>query len=317
MVVVTLPSSIRDVSVLVNEAERINSQGFFHLVTDIVQLMVDERSKAGRFRITGRLVKVPSMGEAIIVGDLHGDLESLIYILENTRFIKKAEAGKNISMIFLGDYGDRGVQSPEVYYIVLKLKATFPKHIILMRGNHEGPDDLLAYPHDLPVHLEKKFGDNGLKAYRMVRKLFSHLYSGVLVEGKFALLHGGAPSQASRIEDLAFAHAKHPHATHLEEILWSDPIEGVTGTYSSPRGAGKLFGEDITDNLLKLLAAKMMIRGHEPSKEGFKINHGGKVLTLFSRKGPPYYNSYGAYLHLDLSREIRNTQYLLEDIHKF
>jgi len=317
VVVVTLPSSINDLSVLINEATKTNSREFLHLVTDIVQLMVDERSKAGSFRITGRLVRLPSIGEAIIIGDLHGDLESLRYILENTSFITKADAGKKILMIFLGDYGDRGVQSAEVYYIVLKLKALFPKHIILMKGNHEGPNDLLACPHDLPVHLRKKFGEKGSKVYRTIRELFNHLYNVVLVEGKFVLLHGGAPSQASKIEDLAFAHTKHPHASHLEEILWSDPIDGVTGTYPSPRGAGKLFGEDITDNLLKLLDVKVVIRGHEPSKEGFKINHGGKVLTLFSRKGLPYYNSYGAYLHSDLSQKIGNATYLLEDIHRF
>jgi diadenosine tetraphosphatase ApaH/serine/threonine PP2A family protein phosphatase len=298
-------------------AMKIGPNEFVQLVEHVAQMLAKENNRVGSLRITGRLIKVPPRGEAIIIGDLHGDMESLGHILENTRFIKKAHAGENILMIFLGDYGDRGIYSPEVYYIVLWLKEQFPENVVLMRGNHEGPDDLLAYPHDLPVQLDRKFGEDGLKVYRKIRELFNHLYNAVLVEGRLVMLHGGAPSQVSTIEDLAYAHIRHPRETYLEEILWSDPIESVRGTYPSPRGAGRLFGEDITDNLLKMLNVKVLIRGHEPSKGGFKINHSGKVLTLFSRKGPPYHNDYGAYLHLDLSQKIESTEHLLKYIHKF
>jgi len=169
-----------------------------------------------------------------------------------------------------------------------------------MRGNHEGPDDILPYPHDLPNHLYTKFGKNSSNAYASLRKLFDSLHNAVLVKGKYVLLHGGVPTQAKTADDLAYAHEKHPRKTHLEEILWSDPWEGSTGTYASPRGAGKLFGENETDRFLKMLDAKVLIRGHEPSQEGFKVNHSGKILTLFSRKGSPYFNEQGAYLQLNL-----------------
>jgi protein phosphatase len=60
-----------------------------------------------------------------------------------------------------------------------------------------------------------------------------------------------------------------------------------------------------------------LIRGHEPCEEGFKLNHDGKVLTLFSRKGSPYFNAYGAYLQLPLSEKIESAEQLVPWIHKF
>ena len=304
-------------SSLFDTAKKVKVNEFLQVVKDITQVLENESGQVGSLQITGKLVSIPPVGEAIVVGDIHGDLQSLKHILKHSGFMEKADKDQNVFMIFLGDYGDRGPYSPEVYYVVLKLKQFFPEQVILMRGNHEGPNDLLAYPHDLPTHLHRKFGEASSDAYKELRKFFDRLYNAVLIEDKYIMLHGGVPSHASTIEDLAYAHMKHPRERYLEEILWSDPHGGIKGTYESPRGAGRLFGEDVTDKLLKMLHVNVLIRGHEPSDEGFKINHNGKVLTLFSRRGPPYPNSYGAYLQLNLSEEVEDARQLAEYIHKF
>jgi protein phosphatase len=294
-----------------------NSDELLQVIKDAVQLLSKEAGQVGGLRITGRLVRIPPKGEIIVVGDIHGDLGSLLYVLKNSGFMEKRCEGEESLLVFLGDYGDRGFYSPEVYYVILKLKGMFPQKVVLMRGNHEGPNDLLAYPHDLPTHLDRKFGEAGADVYVKLRELFDQLYNAVLIEDRYILLHGGAPSKASTIEDLAYAHKKHPRETHLEEILWSDPNDIIKGTYPSPRGAGKLFGENVTKNLLKILNVKGLIRGHEPTNEGFKMNHNGKVLTLFSRKGPPYYNEHGAFLQLNASKKPENAEQLKRYIHKF
>jgi len=315
--VTKVPFNIKDPSNLMDAAMKTNPNEFLKLIENTIQLFAEENSRVGSLRITGKLVKASPIGEAIIVGDIHGDLESLIYILKNSNFMKKAREGEDILLIFLGDYGDRGLHSSEVYYVVLKLKELFPEHVVLMRGNHEGPDDLLAYPHDLPIHLNMKFGEKGLNVYSKLRQLFSYLYTAVLVDERYILLHGGAPSQASTTDDVAYAHEKHPSERHLEEILWSDPLDGIKGTYPSPRGAGRLFGENITDRLLELFNVKALIRGHEPSGDGFKTNHSGKVLTIFSRRGTPYFNEHGAYLHLSISQKVENAKQLLQGVCRF
>ena len=103
----------------------------------------------------------------------------------------------------------------------------------------------------------------------------------------------------------------------FEALLWSDPNDLVKTVLNSPRGAGKLFGRSITETVLNRLGVKILIRGHEQCQEGFKLNHDGKVLTLFSRKGAPYFNLHGAYLQLPLLEKFENAKQMVPWIHKF
>ena len=287
-------------------ALKVNLQEFVQLTNNVVRSLCGENGSVGNLKITGRLVEVMPEGEATVIGDLHGDLLSLKKILKTSDFLQKIHRGEHSMLIFLGDYGDRGIYSPEVYYVVLRLKEKFHENVVLMRGNHEGPDDLLASPHDLPGYLHSRFGEDWPNAYLKLKELFSQLHNAVIIRDRCVLLHGGVPSQAKSLEDLAYAHLKHPRESHLEEILWSDPQDGIRGTYPSPRGAGKLFGPDITAAFLEMLKVNVLIRGHEPTDDGYKINHNGRILTLFSRKGEPYYNSQGAYLQFNLESEVKD-----------
>lgn len=301
-----MPFQSEDLNRLFDNAFRISLEEFVQLTDNVVGLLSKEGGIVGNLKMTGRLIEAPPKDEVIIIGDIYGDLEGLKQILETSNFLQKMQSGQESLLVFLGDYGDRGIYSPEVYYIVLKVKEDFPENVILMRGNHEGPADLLASPHDLPGYLHNRFGQDWSIAYLKLKELFNQLYNAVIITDRCVLLHGGVPSQAKSIDDLAYAHMKHPKESHLEEILWSDPEEGMMGTYPSPRGAGKLFGSDITARFLEMLKVNFLIRGHEPTDEGYKINHNGKILTLFSRKGEPYFNTRGAYLQFDLASPIRN-----------
>jgi len=308
---------MKRLSDLTKEAEQASPEDFLLIIDETGQLISDELKGLGSLRIMGRLVQLPPTSEAVIIGDLHGDLKSLIHILDETKFMEKASNRNERYLIFLGDYGDRGLRSPEVYHIVLSLKTLFPGKVILLQGNHEGPEDLLPYPHDLPYHLQRRFGEDWRDIYAKLSGLFREFYTAVIVQERCLMLHGGVPSKAKGIEDLAYAYRKHPVESHLEEILWSDPAEGIKGTLHSPRGAGRLFGEDVTSPFLKSLGVKFLIRGHEPAGEGYKISHGGKILTLFSRKGAPYHNFHGAYLAFNLSWNFDSAWQLEPFIRKF
>lgn len=302
---------------ITREASEVQGDEFIQLAEKARRLLAYENGEVGNLSVIGRLVKVKPLGEAVVIGDLHGDMESLVRILEESDFLRRANQKDGATLVFLGDYGDRGAYSAEVYYIILKLKLLFPHKVVLMRGNHEGPEDLLAYPHDLPTQFRVRFGEKGAAAYSKIRDLFEHLYSAVIVEERYLMIHGGLPAQAHTLDDLAYAHARHPKQSFLEEMLWNDPNEMIRGSHASPRGAGKHFGEDITEKVLKNFNVKILVRGHEPCEDGFKINHGGGVLTLFSRKGPPYFNSHGAYLDVELSGRFENAEQLVTHIHKF
>ena len=308
---------LTDLSEMIKEALEVQCKDFTGLVEETVQLLAKETGQVGNFNVTGRLVKIKPIGQAVIVSDLHGDLESLIQIMKETNFLQKASQNNKTFLVFLGDYGDRGICSAEVYYIVLKLKLLFPEQVVLMRGNHEGPEDLLAYPHDLPTQFRARFGEKWRDAYSKIRELFGNLYNAVFVEDRYLMIHGGLPPQAKTLEDLAYAHIRHPKQRLLEDMLWSDPTETINAVRESPRGAGRLFGEKITNEVLRRFNVKILVRGHEPCRDGFKINHRGKILTLFSRKGPPYFNVQGAYLSVRLSQKFENAEQLIPYIHKF
>jgi diadenosine tetraphosphatase ApaH/serine/threonine PP2A family protein phosphatase len=306
-----------NLSLIVKEALTVQSDSFVQIVENAIDLLRRESGKIGNLIVSERLVKLDPLGEALVIGDLHGDLDSLVSILKSSGFTQKMTRRKDATMIFLGDYGDRGAHSAEVYYAVLALKLAFPKQIVLLRGNHEGPEDLMASPHDLPMHFQFRFKENWRTAFAKTRELFAYLYNAVLVEERCLMVHGGLSPNINSIQDLAHANVTHPEQEFLEDLLWSDPDDMVKEVLYSPRGAGKLFGKSVTEKVLRKLSINVLIRGHEPCEEGFKINHDGKVLTLFSRKGAPYFNAYGAYLQLPLSEKIESAEQLVPWIQKF
>jgi len=306
-----------DLRSIVKESSTVQSGDFVKTVENAINLLREENGKIGNQTVLERLVKLEPSGEAVVIGDLHGDIESLVSILESSRFIQKMAKRKDAALIFLGDYGDRGAYSAEVYYTVLTLKLAFPEQVVLLRGNHEGPDDLKASPHDLPLQFQTRFKENWTAVYSKIRELFASLYNAVLVDERYLLVHGGLSPEIAAAQDLARANVAHPERGFLEDLLWSDPNDMVRGVLYSPRGAGKLFGKSVTEAVLNKLGAKVLIRGHGQCQEGFKLNHDGKVLTLFSRRGAPYFNDYGAYLQVPLSEKIENARQLLPWVHKF
>ncbi len=281
------------------EAFEASVEEFLALIEEakgVLEAEMESRAQSGLIRISPRAVK-----NVVVVGDLHGDMESFVHILKDFEDLNVDR------MVFLGDYGDRGSESVEVYYLLLKLKISEGKEqakerekakkIIMLRGNHEGPPDMPVMPHDLPFLFTAKYGVRGKEVYEKLKELWEYLPYAVLVEGRYLMLHGGLPVNADSIEDIAFAHDSHPASSNFEEILWNDPVEGK-GDFPSTRGAGRMFGEDVTERGLKALGVKTLIRSHEPC-EGVEVKQGGKVLTLFSRKGAPYFNTRAAYLILD------------------
>jgi diadenosine tetraphosphatase ApaH/serine/threonine PP2A family protein phosphatase len=238
-------------SSVVKESKAVQSGSFVKILEKTIDLLRGESGKIGNLDIIERLVKLEPSGEALVIGDLHGDLESLISILQSSGFTRKMTERKEATLIFLGDYGDRGARSAAVYYTVLRLKLAFPEQVILLRGNHEGPEDLMASPHDLPLQFQFRFKEDGRAVYSKVRELFPYLYNAVLVEERYLMVHGGLSPEIATAQDLAHANKTHPEQDFLEDLLWSDPNDTVRNVLYSPRGAGKLFGKSVTEKVLR------------------------------------------------------------------
>ncbi len=305
-----------DLPSLIKEASGVQSNDFIEILEQAIFLLQKEIGQIGNLTIINHLVKLEPLGEALVIGDLHGDLKSLTTILQESCFLEKMKESKDKMLIFLGDYGDRGEKSSEIYYLILKLKLTYPKQVVLLRGNHEAPTDLLGLPYDLPLQFKLRFGKDWQTVYEKIRELHSCLYNGLFVPDRYLMIHGGLSPEIRSFQDIADAQENQNEAI-LEDLLWNDPDEDVRGISFSPRGAGKLFGTKITEEVLKRLQVKVLIRGHEASNTGYKINHEGKILTLFSRKGAPYFNKNGAYLQVPLTEKFETAAQLNIFIHKF
>jgi len=242
----------------------------------------------------------------IIVGDIHGDLDSL-------RNIVKSVKSDEYILIFLGDYIDRGPSQIEVLAGLLNLALRYSENIILLRGNHEPPIGLEPFPHDYPYVLRQYFGGLAEKLYELSLEAFNKLVLFAIAREEAILVHGGPPTHFEEMEvnEIFNCVDKLPRMDIVEEILWNDPFEDGSEWAPSPRGAGKLWGPKITQTVLEKTRTKIIIRAHEPSFEGYKFNHNGKVLTLFSCKLPTYGNPLAAYLDVPEDEKLwRASQFI-------
>lgn len=80
--------------------------------------------------------------EIAVIGDLHGDLEGLVAVLEhfrvrgylNNEYLIERQ---NFYMVFIGDYTNRSKHSVEVMLLLFLLHRQNVGSIFLLRGNHE------------------------------------------------------------------------------------------------------------------------------------------------------------------------------------
>lgn len=67
----------------------------------------------------------------------------------------------------------------------------------------------------------------------------------------------------------------------FSDIVWSDP-EDIESFTVSPRGAGWLFGSDVTTQFMELNRLELICRAHQLVHEGYKYHFNGKVVTVWS-----------------------------------
>jgi Diadenosine tetraphosphatase and related serine/threonine protein phosphatases len=227
------------------------------------------------------LIRV-STDKAVIIGDLHGDTDTLLQII-------RAYPPDRWLYIMLGDYVDRGEHQIETLYLAFKL---FLDHrATLLRGNHESP--ITNYEYGFYMELLRRFGPyDGDPLYDKLKDIFSQMPIAAVLNNEYFLVHGGLPIEHVSIDNIA----KLPKPDELPsnettfQLLWNDPSDYVKEHEPNIiRGPGTyIFGQAVTERFLNENGLKMIIRGHEYVPQGFKWNHGNKVLTIFTSKAGPY-----------------------------
>ena len=73
-------------------------------------------------------------------------------------------------LLFLGIFIDRGRNQVRALEKIAKLIIDLPKQIIVLRGNHEGPDDVPVSPSILMMKIVKKHNEpkKAMQAFKPV-----------------------------------------------------------------------------------------------------------------------------------------------------
>jgi diadenosine tetraphosphatase ApaH/serine/threonine PP2A family protein phosphatase len=286
-----------------------NAADFVKIIDAATDSMDRQRgySKIPGGSITAGFAELKIPQNVVIIGDIHGDIKSLFHILKNIDFERFLANSKN-KVIFMGDYVDRGSQSIAVLYTICYLKQKYPHSVILMRGNHEAPSEFPFSSHDLPSKFVERYGEKGKQIYiDKILPFFRRLILSTLIESQVLIVHGGLPTRCMEgITDIKSSIStadKNIHNGWMEEILWNDPRQHIQNHQEwepSRRGIGRHFGINISKRWLRLTKTKMVVRGHEPCR-GYKIDHDGMIVTIFSCK-EAYPNFHAAYLSIKASQ---------------
>ncbi|CRG99042.1 serine/threonine protein phosphatase 8, putative [Plasmodium relictum] len=206
---------------------------------------------------------------------MHNSLNELISInelinFENINYVKTNENynycdkmrdeneemynASDIKYVFLGNYVNRGDHSLEVICFLFSLKILFPKHIYLLRGNHE--DRLFNYIYgfykDIEVKMKKNMETMGLinyedevviahsyELFNRINDALEFLPLSALLDKNILCIHGGIGDSVHNISDYINVHKpilipqyvdrnnNNPNENIKKIIidtLWSDPI---------------------------------------------------------------------------------------------
>lgn len=209
----------------------------------------------------------------IVVGDLHGDIDSLLYIFSKFGYPPDSD------YLFLGDYVDRGQNSIEILLLLYSLKVIYPQHIYILRGNHETKQatKTFGFKDECLTYLDKRM-------YSLFCKSFSELPISAIINDKIFCVHGGLSPSLQYLSEFEAIEKPIPSLSlsSAEDLLWSDPIANAEQFFQkSMRGRGYLFNTDAVAQFLEDNELKSIIRAHTFCEDGFAWTV-ENCLTIFS-----------------------------------
>lgn len=233
---------------------------------------------------------------AKVFGDIHGQLRDVLLLFG--LFGMPYHCGGDIqttSYVFNGDFVDRGEHQLEVVALLFSLHVVYPMQVYLVRGNHEFRDmsenmGELGFLHHCQSRMKKRWRS----VFDAVHSAFDWMPLGAVVAGKVLVLHGGLGDGTWGLRDLE--ELKRPmqelDCDHALNALWSDPSDsdntmsrGVHSNEERGEGAGiHQFGPDITQTFCMREGIDLVIRSHQFVRQGYKVMHGGHLITLFSAR---------------------------------
>ncbi len=262
---------------------------------------IDEYGPGDRFLDDHVYVQGPTDKdyELIVLGDLHGCYSCLKAAIMQADFMEKvkkhrAEPDKypDVKLVLLGDYIDRGRFSYNgVLRTVLKLFATVPEHVYVLRGNHE-------------YYIEyqgRVYG--GVRPAEAINTLSSHVpgeiferylaffekMPNMLLWDRMLFVHAGIPRDKlikDKFKDLSFLNDDDVRF----QMLWSDPSRADAIPDDLQESSARFpFGRSQFRSFMNKIGCNLLVRGHEKVNSGFKNMYERdddiRLMTIFSAGG--------------------------------
>ncbi|KAL0485890.1 serine/threonine-protein phosphatase [Acrasis kona] len=216
----------------------------------------------------------PVSSAVTVCGDIHGQFHDLLELfktggeLPGTRYI------------FMGDFVDRGYNSLETLTYLMLLKARYPQHMTLLRGNHESRQITQVY--GFYDECQRKYGNSN--AWKYCCDVFDCLNVAAIIDGKVLCVHGGLSPDVRTLDQIRTIDRRQevPHEGPFCDLMWSDP-ENIDTWAVSPRGAGWLFGSRVTSEFNRLNSLELICRAHQLVQEGHKYHFAEQnLVTVWS-----------------------------------
>lgn len=260
---------------LENPNNRLHPQFAYAMAVDFIELLEPLPSLVN--------LEVPPEKEITVCGDVHGQFYDLLNI-----FTINGMPSDDNPYLFNGDIVDRGSFSVEVVLMLVACKLAYPQHMHITRGNHETSEMNAMY--GFKGEMVTKYDE---RLYQIFSEAFRLLPLAFVINNKAFVVHGGLSGRENvMLDDIRkIDRNKEPGSDVLmTDLLWSDPSP-LPGLTPSKRGVSCQFGPDITEAFLKANNLSFVIRSHEMKEEGYEVEHGGKLITVFS--APNYCDEMG------------------------
>jgi len=171
----------------------------------------------------------------------------------------------------------------------LAWKLALPRSFHMTRGNHETRNMNKIYGFEGEV--KHKYDE---RTFELFLETFRWLPLGAVIAKSVFVVHGGLFSKDGvTVESLKSIdrNREPPDGEEpMTEMLWSDP-QPFSGRGPNKRGVGVAFGPDVTKEFLDTNGLSMVVRSHEVKDEGYLVEHGGLLVTVFS--APNYCDQMG------------------------
>lgn len=235
---------------------------------------------------------VPANAPMIVVGNIHGQFEDLMHILDI-----QGET-PDVNYLFLGGYVNRGHKGLELFMYLLTLKVSNPDRVILLRSNHESREITQSY--GFYDECCKKYGS--LNVWRDCTDVFECLPLAAYIDSKAFAVNGGLSPDITSVMDIQKIDRKRdvPNSGAFCNLLWSDPQEEDEGWGGNERGQGMVFGISEFRLFMENNDLDKMYRSHEMFMNGYNQMFDNKLITIWS--APNYCgkcDNLGSVLKLD------------------